>query len=287
MTALDRLTPLLERFPPAARVFFSDVLCNRFESHAESSKGHIHWLKSGAVEVVADGKAVGTLSGPGVIFSPRGFAHSLIPKPKAEIVCAEFEFGQRFKNPLTLVAPGVILIPVAGAPEIQVIHKLLMDEAFSSRCGKTFGVNQLLQYFVLVVFRYLIRTETIPTGITKALADERLLRAINGMHAEPERPWTLESLADVAGMSRASFANHFREATQTTPIEYLTDWRISLAQSKIISGVPIKVVAKDVGYANPEALTRVFTKRVGCSPREWRDNQRQPDFMATSTGALM
>lgn len=278
---------MFERFPPAARVFFSGVLCNRFESHAESSKGHIHWLKSGVVEVVSDGKAVGTLSGPGVIFSPGGSAHSLIPKPKAEIVCAEFEFGQRSKNPLTLVAPGLILIPVAGAPEIQVIHKLLMDEAFSSRCGKAFGVNQLLQYFVLIVFRYLIRTETIPTGITKALADERLLRAINGMHAEPERPWTLESLADVAGMSRASFANHFREATQTTPIEYLTDWRISLAQSKIISGVPIKVIAKDVGYANPEALTRVFTKRVGCSPREWRNNHRQPEFMATSTSALI
>ena len=95
------------------------------------------------------------------------------------------------------------------------------------------------------------------------------------MHAEPEKPWTLESLADIAGMSRASFANHFREATQATPIEYLTDWRISLAQSKIINGVPIKAVAKDVGYANPEALTRVFTKRVGCSPREWRASLKQ------------
>jgi AraC-like DNA-binding protein len=272
---LDRLTPLLERFPPTARVFFADVLCNRFESQVESAKGHIHWLKSGSVEVVADDTAVGTLTGPGVIFSPRGTAHTLIPKPEAEIVCAEFEFGQRFKNPLTSVTPSVILIPVADAPEIEVIHRLLMDEAFSSRCGKTFGVNQLLQYFVLVVFRYLISTETIPAGITKALADERLLRAINSMHAEPEKPWTLESLADVAGMSRASFANHFREATQATPIEYLTNWRISLAQSKIINGVPIKSVAKDVGYANPEALTRVFTKRVGCSPREWRASLKQ------------
>ena len=275
MNPLDRLTPLLERFPPIARVFFADVLCNRFEWQVESAKGHIHWLKSGSVEVVADGRAVGTLTGPGVIFSPRGSAHTLIPQPEAEIVCAEFEFGQRFRNPLTSVTPSVILIPVADAPEIEVIHKLLMDEAFSSRCGKTFGVNQLLQYFVLVVFRYLIRTETIPAGITKALADERLLRAINSMHAEPEKPWTLESLADIAGMSRASFANHFREATQATPIEYLTDWRISLAQSKIINGVPIKAVAKDVGYANPEALTRVFTKRVGCSPREWRASLKQ------------
>lgn len=269
MNIYDRLTPLLERFPPNARVFFSDVLCSRFESHADSSKGHIHWLKSGLVEVLSEGKVVGILTGPGVIFSPNGSAHTLIPKPEAEIVCAEFEFGQRFKNPLTSFIQSVIIIRIADAPEIESVHALLMDEAFSSRCGKTFGVNQLLQYFLLVVFRYLIRTEAIPAGVTKALADARLLKAINSMHAQPEKPWTLESLAEVAGMSRASFANHFREATQVTPIEYLTDWRISLAQSKIMSGVTIKAIAKDVGYANPEALTRVFTKRVGCSPREW------------------
>ena len=269
MNIYDRLTPLLEHFPPNARVFFSDVLCSRFESHADSSKGYIHWLKSGLVEVVSEGKAVGILTGPGVIFSPNGSAHTLIPKPEAEIVCAEFEFGQRFKNPLISFIQSVIIIRIADAPEIESVHALLMGEAFSSRCGKTFGVNQLLQYFLLVVFRYLIRTEAIPAGVTKALADARLLKAINSMHAQPEKPWTLESLAEVAGMSRASFANHFREATQVTPIEYLTDWRISLAQSKIMTGVPIKAIAKDVGYANPEALTRVFTKRVGCSPRKW------------------
>jgi AraC-like DNA-binding protein len=149
------------------------------------------------------------------------------------------------------------------------VHKLLIEEAFSNRCGKSFGVNQLLQYFVLVVFRYLIRTNSIPYGVTKALGDERLLRAITSMHSEPHKTWTLEALAEIAGMSRASFTNHFREATQVTPIEYLTDWRISLAQAKIISGMPIKNVAKDVGYSTPEALTRVFTKRVGCSPRDW------------------
>jgi AraC-like DNA-binding protein len=269
---MDRLSPLFDRFPPTARIFFSDVLCQRFDAAADLAKGHIHWVRSGNVEVLTDRGCVGVISGAGVIFSPRGSAHTLIPKPEAEIVCAEFEFGQRFRNPLTLINPSVVLIPVSEAPEIEAVHKLLIDEAFSSRCGKSFGVNQLLQYFVLVVFRHLIRTETIPSGITKALADERLLRAITSMHADPARPWTLEELATVAGMSRASFANHFREAAQTTPLEYLTEWRISLAQSRIAAGAPIKAVAKDIGYSSPAAFTRVFTKRIGCSPRDWLES---------------
>ena len=275
MSAIDRLTPLLDRFPPTARVFFSDVLCDRFESEADPTKGHIHWLKSGAVEVRSNKKTLGTLTAPGVIFSPQGAAHMLIPKPRTEMVCAEFEFGQRFKNPLTLMTPNVILVPVHEAPEVAVIHQLLIDEAFSSRCGRSYGVNQLLQYFILVVFRYLIRTKTMPSGITNALADERLVKAINAMHSDPSRPWTLKDLAEIAGMSRASFANHFRVSTQTTPGEYLADWRISLAQSKLSQGQPIKTIAKDVGYASPEALSRVFTKRVGCSPRQWLVSSRE------------
>lgn len=272
--AIDRLTPLLDRFPPTARVFFSDVLCERFDSEPDGTKGHIHWLRSGRVDVLVGGKPVGCIVGPGVIFSPKGVAHTLIPKPQAEIVCAEFEFGQRYKNPLTLLEPGIVLIPVADAPEIRVVHELLVEEAFSDRCGKAFGVNQLLQYFVLIVFRYLIRTETIPSGITKALADERLLKAINAMHADPAKPWTLQTLADMAGMSRASFANHFRQATQTTPGEYLTDWRIALAQAKLASGLSIKAIAKEVGYGSPAALSRVFTRRLGCSPRDWASATR-------------
>jgi AraC-like DNA-binding protein len=247
MNPIDRLTPLLERFQPTARVIFSGVLRNRFESASDASKGHIHWLKSGEIEVLSEGKIVGMISGPGVIFSPKGKAHALIPKPKAEIVCAEFEFGQRFRNPLTLLDPSIILISASDAPEIELVHKLLIEEAFSTRCGKSFGVNQLLQYFVLVVFRYLIRTNSLPFGITRALGDERLLKAITRMHSEPHKTWTLDALAEIAGMSRASFINHFREATQVTPMEYLTDWRISLAQAKIINGMPIKNVAKDVG----------------------------------------
>ncbi|MEY3669143.1 MAG: helix-turn-helix domain-containing protein [Burkholderiaceae bacterium] len=273
MPTIDRLTPVLDRFPPTARVFFSNVLCNRFTAEA-GDKGHIHWLRNGAAEVWEGDRPMGVLSEPGVVFSPGGSPHSLIPQPRAEMVCAEFEFGQRFRNPLTLMQPGVVVIPISRAPEIATVHTLLIDEAFSHRCGKDYGVNQLLQYFILIVFRYLIRTESIPTGITKALADDRLLKAINAMHAEPAKAWTLEALAAVAGMSRASFAHHFREATHTTPGEYLADWRISLAQSKIASGVPLKGIAREVGYASPEALTRAFTKRIGASPRAWLASQK-------------
>lgn len=266
---MDRLTALLERFPPTVRVLFSDTLCERFDSIENLEIGHIHWLKAGELEVYANNKLVGRLTEPGIVFCPAGASHALVPNVQAEVICAEFEFGQRFHNPLINIEPSVVLIPISQAPEIEPVHSLLMKEAFSSRCGKSFGVNQLLQYFILIVFRFLIRTQALPFGLTKALADPKLLKAITSMHNEPARNWTLDSLADIAGMSRASFANHFKHATQTTPIDYLTDWRISLVQSKISSGGSIKSAARELGFSSPATLTRVFTKRVGCSPRDW------------------
>ena len=71
-------------------------------------------------------------------------------------------------------------------------------------------------------------------------------------------------------MSRASFAAHFRQTVGTTPLDYLTDWRVSVAQTLLKSGKPLKLVAPEVGYSHPVALTRVFTKRIGISPTQWQ-----------------
>jgi AraC-like DNA-binding protein len=106
-------------------------------------------------------------------------------------------------------------------------------------------------------------------GIFAALADARLAHAVNAMHERPAHPWTLDELADLAGMSRARFAVNFREAVGITPLDYLTDWRMSIAQNLLKLGRPIKSVAAAVGYQSQAALARVFAKRVGHAPTDW------------------
>jgi AraC-like DNA-binding protein len=54
-----------------------------------------------------------------------------------------------------------------------------------------------------------------------------------------------------------------------TPADYLSDWRIALAQSRLREGRSIKALADELGYANPSALSRAFTARTGASPRDW------------------
>jgi len=101
------------------------------------------------------------------------------------------------------------------------------------------------------------------------LSDSRLGKAIEGMHKHPETSWSLEQLAERAGMSRARFAAYFRKVVGMTPFDYLTNWRLGVAQTMLRKGNSLKLIASAVGYANATALTRVFTQRVGMSPSEW------------------
>ena len=76
-------------------------------------------------------------------------------------------------------------------------------------------------------------------------------------------------LAGCAGMSRTAFAVTFRDVVGQTPADYLSDWRVALAQTRLRAGQPVKAMAEELGYAHPSALSRAFGARVGMSPRQW------------------
>jgi transcriptional regulator GlxA family with amidase domain len=107
------------------------------------------------------------------------------------------------------------------------------------------------------------------SGVLLGLADERLGKVIHLMHKHPENSWSLEELASRAGMSRARFAVRFRQVVGVTPFDYLTDWRLGVAQTMLRKGSSLKLVATAVGYGNATALTRVFSNRLGMTPSDW------------------
>lgn len=89
------------------------------------------------------------------------------------------------------------------------------------------------------------------------------------MHEKPGDAWSLEAMAQQAGMSRSAFFARFKGTVGQTPADYLADWCLNIAQSHLRKGRSVKFAAVELGYANASALSRVFTQRLGLSPREW------------------
>jgi AraC-like DNA-binding protein len=86
-------------------------------------------------------------------------------------------------------------------------------------------------------------------------------------------------------MSRARFAAHFRKVVGITPFDYLTSWRLGIAQTMLRKGNSLKLIAAAVGYTNATALTRVFTKRLGMSPSDWLSRSRPQPSVKPQTSS--
>jgi transcriptional regulator GlxA family with amidase domain len=149
----------------------------------------------------------------------------------------------------------------------------LFEEAFTQRCGRSALVNRLFEVVMIQVLRQLMETGDVQGGMLAGLSHPRLRNAIVAMHESPAKDWTLDALANTAGMSRTVFANSFRDALGMTPGQYLQSWRVGLAQQALRNGKPLKVVASDVGYGSEAALSRAFKAQLGASPREWKKAQ--------------
>lgn len=268
---MDLLSPLFRRFSLSARVFYSGTLCSNANFDAQPGLGYLHVLREGSLRMTAAGGKPFELTQPSLVFCPRPFAHQFqVDDPEgAKLVCASIDFGAGMGNPLLRSLPDVLLVPMETIDRIEPMLALLFGEAFTELPGRQAAIDRLAEYFLVLLLRHVVQSGVINGGVLAAFADPRLTKAVTAMHEQPEQAWSLESLAEVAGMSRARFAAHFREITGMTALDYLTDWRISVAQTLLKHGKPLKLIAPMIGYSNPAAFARVFSRRIGMSPSDW------------------
>lgn len=269
---MDPLSPVLDHFSLAARVFYSGTLCQSTAFDTSEAVGYLHVLRAGSLVVRAAGKQDLRLGQPTVLFYPRPSKHRFVVDRSrgADLVCATLNYGLDLGNPLVRGLPDVLVIPLGDRPELAPAVSLLFAEAFGHGAGKQGALDRLFEYLLLLILRHAMDARLLDSGVLAGLAHPKLSKAIAALHEEPRRGWTLERLARKAGMSRSRFAFHFHRYVGMTALDYLTEWRVSLAQVLLEQGQSVKTVAPAVGYSSAAALNRVFRQRVGMPPRRWR-----------------
>lgn len=165
------------------------------------------------------------------------------------------------------------IVHIRHAPEQAALRwsvERMMQEMREPRPGGFLVIQHHAHMVLLQALRLHLDEARGGTGWLFALGDRQMGAAIGAMHDDPARRWTLHDLAAVAGMSRSSFALRFKETVGSSPMEYLTRWRMLLAADRLAHGdEPVSVISLALGYESESAFSTAFKRAMGCSPRQY------------------
>jgi AraC-like DNA-binding protein len=201
---------------------------------------------------------------PGLLLSP---AHTT---QVTRFMAGNFKFEPANRDLIsTLMLP---IVRVRGneisAARLGALLATFGDEALADRPGRSLVLDRLLGLVLIEALRY--RPAEIGEGrrgLLAGLADPKIGRALRIMHADTKRPWTLVALAREVGMSRSALASRFTQIVGVPPIEYLANWRMTLAKSALASAdAPMVKIAEMAGYQSVSAFSTAFKRETGYSP---------------------
>lgn len=172
---------------------------------------------------------------------------------------------------LTEALPDCILLP-ACSDQAKAMHWLLArftTEIERDAAGGPAAAANLMHLMFLELMRaHLAAAPQGEQGWLYALSDPRIGKALRLMHGAPSHGWTLLELAKATGMSRSSFAEHFRQRVGVPPLEYLLQWRMRLARRDLVRRRhSVGQVAERYGYGSESSFGSAFKRVFGDAPR--------------------
>lgn len=109
--------------------------------------------------------------------------------------------------------------------------------------------------------------------------DDSLVRVVSYIRSHVGKRITLQEMADIAGLSLYYFSHLFKEMTGQSPNEFVIYSRIDRAKVLLLTtNLSIAEISREVGYPNSSNLITLFTRRVGCSPVQFRKENRALRF---------
>lgn len=175
---------------------------------------------------------------------------------------------------LAAALPPLIYVRATSphAADLQWLIRKLAREQQENQPGERVAAQQIVQLmFVELLRAHLAAQGAFPPGWLRALADPRLLPSLRLMHGEPGRNWALPELARACAMSVTTFNLRFRASVGRTPLAYLTEWRMRLAERALReSDVAVAAVGRSLGYTSESAFSHAFKRVIGHAPRSWR-----------------
>jgi len=236
-------------------------------------QGHAHLMCSQPGLTAAPGKRLETVLARRprkLVFGGGGAA--------TKLVCGYLACDDRLAKLLLAGLPSLVRVNMRGSSAgswLEASVDYALREARSPRPGGAGVLAKLSEVLFIEVLRlYMSEQGRNHTGWLAGVRDRIVGAALNALHQRPAHQWTLSELARVAGTSRSVLAERFQELVGSSPMQYLTQWRMLLAANLLRgSNAQLASIAEDVGYQTDTAFSRAFRREFGAPPAAWRRAQ--------------
>lgn len=192
------------------------------------------------------------------------------PGPRCSLLCGFLGCDRRAFAALFGSLPALFTVGIGQRN--RALLQYAANEALEERPGA--GALRVRMAELLLLEAFSLYMQALPpsaTGLLAGLRDPLVGRALQALHAAPDRAWSVEKLAADIDSSRSSLASRFREVLEEPPMHYLARLRMQRAALYLVSrNCSLDRVAREVGYASSAAFQRAFKRHFGIPPATWR-----------------
>ncbi|WP_040807446.1 AraC family transcriptional regulator [Nocardia concava] len=257
---------------------------------AQGNSAGFHVVLQGSCWLLPDDGDPVHLQVGDVAFLPRSRGHAIADSrdgeraagetggdtgPETVLLCGAYALDDSREHPAVGELPDVVHLParVGHYSPLRAAIDLLGHE-IDTREGSG-ALAPLLEVLLLFMLRAWHEAHPADPGWVAALRDPDIYAALAAIHSEPGAPWTVQSLAARAGLSRSVFAQRFTATLGTGPLTYLTWWRMTCA-AKLLreTDVLLRVIAEKSGYTSEYAFAKAFKREFGVAPGRFRAQGR-------------
>ncbi|KPC88529.1 AraC family transcriptional regulator [Streptomyces coelicoflavus] len=208
--------------------------------------------------------------------SPGGSASVFVGNaaPDTEILCASLHYDPVTEPALYRALPRIIVLRrdlLRDEPLLHYTLECLTRESTRMAPGAQLVSLRAFEMVFVLALRTAMERLTEASPALKALRHEGVSRALTAIYASYASPWTVESLAREAGMSRAVFSRMFRELVGEPPARHLLFRRLQEARRMLADpSIPQQEIHRIIGYGSHVGFHLAFRKEFGMTPGEYR-----------------
>jgi len=189
-----------------------------------------------------------------------------------KLICGQVHYDKELSHPILDSLPSVLHFSnIKDEDPIWMTVSLIDTEMERSEINKTSIIDRLTEVLFLQLLNRYLRENKEIKGFFAALRNRRIHKVLALIHQSPEEPWSIETLGEKVGMSRATLSRQFKSAVGVPPMSYLSDWRMMRAHHLLkYSSRSIEYIAETVGFATARTLNKAFLRYYKYTPSELR-----------------